>query len=100
MSESVPAEDCLQLRLYIAGMTPVARRALANLESLCNTHLAGRYTLAIVDIMETPELAEDAQIVAIPTLVREYPLPARKIVGDLSHTDRVLAGLGIHAVTV
>lgn len=85
--------DVWRLRLYVAGMTPVAQRALANLERICEQHLAGRYALQVIDLVDQPELAERDQILAVPTLVREHPVPVRKLIGDLSRTDRVLAGL-------
>lgn len=84
-----------QLRLYIAGMTPTAQRTLRNLKALCEAHLAGRYRLNVIDLLEDPQVAEAEQIIAVPTLVRELPLPVRKILGDLSNTTRALAGLGL-----
>lgn len=94
MSESTMGERWL-LRLYIAGMTPTARRALANLEKICQEHLAQRHTVEVVDLLERPELAEGEQIFATPTLVRQLPLPLRKVIGDLSNTERVVSGLGL-----
>ncbi len=84
-----------ELRLYIAGKTPRAVRAFNNLRRICEEHLAGRYTIEIVDLLETPTLAKGDQIVAVPTLVRKLPEPVRKIIGDLSNTERVLVGLDI-----
>jgi circadian clock protein KaiB len=84
-----------ELRLYIAGKTPRAVRALENLRHICEEHLAGRYHIEIIDLLETPTLAKGDQIVAVPTLVRELPEPVRKIIGDLSNTERVLVGLDI-----
>ena len=86
-----------RLCLYVAGMTPTAQRALANLQSLCEVHLAGRYNLSVVDLLVEPQRAEADQIIAVPTLVRELPPPVRKIVGDLSNRERALAGLGVTA---
>lgn len=83
------------LRLYVAGSTPKSLAALANLTRLCEDHLAGRYELEVVDLLEHPNLARTDQILAIPTLVRTLPEPIRKIIGDLSVLDRVLVGLGI-----
>jgi circadian clock protein KaiB len=82
-----------ELRLYVAGQTPRSLAALANLKRLCESHLAGRYSIEIVDLVKHPQLAAGDQIVAIPTLVRKLPEPLRKIVGDLRDTERALVGL-------
>jgi circadian clock protein KaiB len=82
-----------QLRLYVAGQTPKSLAAMRNLKKVCEEHLAGRYEIEVVDLMKNPRLAKDHQIVAIPTLVRKLPDPIRKIVGDLSDTERALVGL-------
>jgi circadian clock protein KaiB len=84
-----------ELRLYIAGKTPRAVTAFQNLQRICDEHLAGRYHIEIIDLLETPTLAKGDQIVAVPTLVRRLPEPVRKIIGDLSNTERVLVGLDI-----
>jgi circadian clock protein KaiB len=81
------------LRLYTAGQSPKSLAALANLKRVCEEHLAGRYSIEVVDLMKNPRLAKDDQIVAIPTLVRKLPEPLRRIVGDLSDTERALVGL-------
>jgi circadian clock protein KaiB len=81
------------LRLYIAGQSPKSLLALANLKSLCEERLAGRYEIEIIDLVEHPSLARSDDILAIPTLVRRIPAPSRKIIGDLSNTERVVAGL-------
>src|ERR1700682_4090726 len=81
------------LRLYTAGQSPKSVAALDNLKHLCEEHLAGRYQIEVVDLLKNPRLAKDDQIVAIPTLVRQLPPPLRKIIGDLSDTDRALVGL-------
>ena len=81
------------LRLYIAGQTPRSVAAFANLKKLCEEHLPGRYKIEVVDLMQHPQLAAGDQIVAIPTLVRKLPEPLRRIVGDLSNTERALVGL-------
>jgi circadian clock protein KaiB len=81
------------LRLYTAGQSPKSLAALANLKRVCEEHLAGRYSIEVVDLMKNPRLAKDDQIVAIPTLVRKLPEPLRRIVGDLSNTERTLVGL-------
>ena len=83
------------LRLYVAGQTPKSLAALANLKKLCTDHLDGRYRLHVIDLMQTPQLAQSDQILAIPTLVRKLPPPIRKIIGDLSDTQRVLVGLDV-----
>lgn len=83
------------LRLYVAGQTPKSVTALANLKRLCEEYLAGRYKLEVVDLMENPQLAKGHRILAIPTLVRQLPEPLKKIIGDLSNTERVLVGLDI-----
>jgi circadian clock protein KaiB len=84
------------LCLYIAGRTPAAKRAIANIEKISQKHLEGRHSLEIVDLMEHPGLAEDDQIFAVPTLVRKSPLPVRKVIGDLSEWPKVMAGLDLH----
>jgi circadian clock protein KaiB len=87
------AEEVWQLRLYVAGLSPKSLNAFANLKSLCEEHLAGHYTIEIIDLVEHPSLARGDDILAIPTLVRRLPPPMRKIIGDLSNTERVLVGL-------
>jgi circadian clock protein KaiB len=87
--------DVWKLRLYVAGQTPKSLAAFANLKRLCEDHLKGLYTIEVIDLVETPRLAKDDQILAIPTLVRKLPSPVRKIIGDLSHTERVLVGLDL-----
>jgi circadian clock protein KaiB len=87
--------DVWELRLYVAGQTSRSIKAFANLKTLCEEHLAGRYTIEVVDLLENPQLAEGDQILAIPTLVRRLPEPVRKIIGDLSNTERVLVGLDL-----
>ena len=82
-----------QLRLYVAGQTPKSLAAFANLTRLCEEHLAGKFEIEVIDLIENPRLAKDDQIVAIPTLVRKLPPPIRKIIGDLSDTERTLVGL-------
>jgi len=83
------------LRLYVAGQTPRSLLALSNLKRICEEHLAGNYRVEIIDLLKKPQLAAGDQILAIPTLVRAIPRPARKIIGDLSNTERVLVGLDI-----
>jgi circadian clock protein KaiB len=83
------------LRLYVAGQTPKSILALANLKRICEEHMEGRYTIEVIDLMENPQLARQHQIVAIPTLIRELPQPLKRIIGDLSNTERVLVGLDL-----
>jgi circadian clock protein KaiB len=82
-----------ELRLYVAGQTPRSLAALSNLKQLCEAHLKGRYRIEVVDLLVNPQLSRDDQILAVPTLVRKLPPPLRKIIGDLSNTERVLVGL-------
>jgi circadian clock protein KaiB len=84
------------LRLYVAGQSPKSLYAFTNLTRLCDEHLAGHYELEIIDLVQRPSLAQSDDIVAIPTLVRVRPPPLRKIIGDLSNTERVLVGLRLH----
>jgi circadian clock protein KaiB len=83
------------LRLYVAGQTAKSLRAFANLQRLCENHLGGKYRIEVIDLLQQPTLAKGDQIVAIPTLVRRLPPPMRKIIGDLSDTERVLVGLDL-----
>jgi circadian clock protein KaiB len=85
----------LELRLYVAGQTPKSLMALTNLKRICEEHLEGRYRLHVIDLVKTPQLAQNDQILAIPTLVRNLPRPISKIIGDLSDIQRVLVGLNI-----
>jgi len=85
------------LSLYIAGDTPKSRTALSNLKKICIEHLDGRYRIKVIDLLKNPKLARDHQILALPTLVRQLPEPIRKIIGDLSNTERVLVGLDIES---
>ncbi len=81
------------LRLYVAGQSPKSLRAAQNLKKICDQHLAGQYSIEIIDLLVNPRLAKEDQIIAIPTLVRKLPNPMRKIIGDLSDTDKTLVGL-------
>jgi circadian clock protein KaiB len=83
------------LRLYVAGQTPKSLAAFANLKRICEEHLAGRYRIEVIDLLEHPQLARGDQIFAVPTLVRRLPQPLRKIIGDLSNTEKVLVGLDV-----
>lgn len=84
-----------QLRLYVAGQTSRSIAALSNLKNICEEHLRGRYRIEVIDLIERPQLAKGHQIVALPTLVRKLPRPIRKLVGDLSDTERALVGLDL-----
>jgi circadian clock protein KaiB len=84
-----------ELRLYVAGSTPKSVAAFRNIEQLCEEHLAGKYCIEVIDLMKDPHLAQSDQILAVPTLVRKQPTPVRKIIGTLSNTERVLAGLDL-----
>ena len=88
-------DDIWRLRLYVAGQTPRSLTAFANLRQLCEEHLKGKYEIEVVDLLENPQLARGDQILALPTLVRKLPLPVRRIIGDLSNTERVLVGLDL-----
>lgn len=89
------ASDTWILRLYVAGQTPKSITAFANLKKICEEHLKGQYSIEVIDLLVNPQLARGDQILAIPTLVRKLPVPVRKIIGDLSNTERVLIGLDL-----
>lgn len=88
-----PDLERMELRLYVAGQSPRSVRAIENLRRVCEEHLHGRYTIELIDLVEHPRLARGDEIIAVPTLVRRLPEPIRKIIGDLSDTERVLIGL-------
>jgi len=90
-----PDPEFWELRLYVAGQTAKSVAAFANLKRLCEERLAGQYRIEVIDLLENPQLAKGDQILAIPTLVRKLPEPMRKIIGDLSDTERVLVGLDL-----
>ena len=101
-SEDRPEEDAApaggehySLRLYVAGQTPKSAAAIANLRRICEEHLAGRYTVEVIDLMVQPQLAAGDQILALPTLVRRLPAPLKRVIGSLANTERVLVGLDI-----
>lgn len=83
------------LRLYITGMTPNSKRAVENVKRICEEHLAGRYELEVIDIYQQPSLAEGDQIIAAPTLIKKLPSPLKKLIGDMSNTEKVLLGLDL-----
>lgn len=92
------SDESWKLRLYVAGQTPKCLAAFSNLRTICEEHLQGRYHIEVIDLLETPALAQGDQILAVPTLVRKLPEPVRRIIGDLSNTERVLVGLDIRRV--
>lgn len=94
-SGATATEPVWDLRLYVAGQTPKSIAAFANLKRLCEEHLAGQYRIEVVDLVQHPQLAAGDQILAVPTLVRKLPEPIKKIIGDLSNTERVLVGLDL-----
>lgn len=94
-SEIVPDSEVYILRLYVAGQTKKSLAAFANLRKICEEYLGGRYTIEVIDLLENPHLAKGDQILAVPTLVRRLPPPIKKIIGDLSNTERVLVGLDL-----
>lgn len=96
--DEVPASEKWELRLYVAGQTPKCVQAFANLKNLCEEHLPGQYRIEVIDLIQNPQLAEGDQILAVPTLVRKLPEPVKKIIGDLSNTERVLVGLDLREV--
>ncbi len=83
------------LRLYITGITPKSSRAIQNLKKICEENLKGRYELEVIDIYQQPALAKDEQIIAAPTLIKKLPLPLRRLIGDMSDKERILAGLNL-----
>lgn len=98
MNDPALPNETFQLRLYVAGQTPNSLKALENLRRICEEHLSGKYQIEVVDLIRNPSLARNDQIVAIPTLVRKLPQPIKKIIGDLSNTERVLVGLEVRPV--
>jgi len=87
--------DSYNLRLYVAGQTPKSIAAIANLKKICEQYLSGRYDIEVIDLLKNPALAQRHQIVAIPTLIRQLPEPLKRIIGDLSNSEKVLVGLDI-----
>ncbi len=88
-------QETFFLKLYVAGKTPKSQRAFENLKKICEDHLQGRYEIEVIDLLKNPQLAKGDEIIALPTLVRQLPHPIRKIIGDLSNTERTLIGLQI-----
>ena len=87
------------LRLYVAGTTPQALRAISNIKGVCEEHLRGRYELQVIDLYQQPQLAIGEQIIAAPTLIKKLPLPLRRIIGDMSNEERILVGLDLRKKT-
>lgn len=87
------------LKLYVTGNTPRSERAIANLQRICEQELKGRYAMKVINILEHPQLAEDEKIIATPTLIKELPPPIRRIIGDLSNTEKVLIGLDLQTIS-
>ncbi len=96
--QAAEATPAFQLRLYVAGQTAKSVAALANLQRICETHLAGQYYIEVIDLTKAPQLAAGDQILAVPTLVRRLPEPIKKIIGDLSNEERVLVGLDVQPI--
>ena len=94
-----PREERYVLRLYVTGMTPKSARAIANVKTICEEHLKGRYDLEVIDLYQRPQLAEGEQIIAAPTLIKDLPLPLRRVIGDFSNSERVLVGLDLRMKT-
>ncbi len=89
------SEDSYSLRLYVSGLTPKSTSAIENIKKICETYLKGRYELEVVDIHQQPDLARSADIIAVPTLIKQLPLPLRKLIGDMTNKDRVILGLDL-----
>src|SRR5581483_5972305 len=94
-SNSLVPQTVWELRLYVAGQTAKSLQAFANLKRICEEHHPGEYHIEVIDLLKHPQLAKGDQILALPTLVRKLPEPVRKIIGDLSNTERVLVGLDL-----
>jgi len=95
---SEPAGEIWELRLYVAGQTPNSLTAFENLKKICQEHLEGRYRIEVIDLVANPQLAKGDQIIAVPTLIRNLPTPVKKIIGNLSDTEKVLVGLDLRKV--
>lgn len=96
-SPRAPKQEHYLLRLYVAGQTPKSLSAIANIKKICEENLQERYALEVIDLYEQPQLAQGDQIIALPTLIKQLPPPLRRIIGDLSDTERVLVGLDIRS---
>ncbi len=98
-SDEAELNEFWELRLYVAGHTTNSLKAFSNLRKFCETYLAGRYRIEVIDLLVNPQLAKGDQILAVPTLVRKLPEPVRKIIGDLSNTERILVGLDLRKIS-
>lgn len=98
-AKSDAMDEIWNLRLYVAGQTPKSLSAFTNLKKICEEHLAGEYSIEVIDLLKNPQLAKGDQIIALPTLVRKLPEPIKQIIGDLADTERVLVGLDIRPVS-
>ena len=98
-SAKAEIREMWNLRLYVAGKTQRAITAFENLEKICEEHMAGKYSIEVIDLLKNPQLARGDQIIAVPTLVRKLPKPVRKIIGDLSNKEKVLVGLDLRPLT-
>ena len=96
---AVPKQEKYLLRLYVTGSTPASVRAIINIKKLCEEHLLGRYDLEVIDLYQNPNLAKGEQIIAAPTLIKQLPLPLRRVIGDMSNFDRVLVGLDLRGIS-
>lgn len=90
-------EEKYVLRLYVTGMTPKSTEAVRNIKRICETNLRGRYELEVIDIYQQPELAKEEQLIATPTLIKKLPLPLRRLIGDMSNSERILVGLDLRS---
>jgi circadian clock protein KaiB len=97
MLRKTAAKECYELRLYVTGTSPRSSQAIANVRALCEEYLAGRYDLEVIDIYQQPGVAASEQIIAAPTLIKKFPAPTRRMIGDLSNRDKILIGLNIVA---
>jgi len=91
------SKDIYRLRLFVTGATPNSSRAISNLKEICETYLKGKYELEIIDVYQQPLIAEDEQIIALPVLIKKFPFPERRLIGDMSDLNKVLKGLSIAA---
>jgi circadian clock protein KaiB len=94
-----PESNRYILRLYVAGLTPKSADAITNIKRICEENLKGRYALDVIDLYQQPQLAQGEQIIAVPTLIKRFPAPLRRIIGDMSNTERVLVGLDLQKKT-
>jgi circadian clock protein KaiB len=96
--DDLESDNIYRLRLFVTGATPNSTRAIANLKDICEKHLKGRYELEIIDVYQQPLIAENEQIIALPLLIKQTPYPERRLIGDMSNTEKVLRGLNLIAL--